>query len=228
MTGAATLILAAVPAAAQAPTRRSPATRVAVSVVARAGTPAVPVFDRPGSTVPSRTLSNPTKTDGSLVFLVDQLRPGWVEVLLPVRPNGSKGWIRAGDVSLATDPYRIVVALKPHRLTLYALNRVVVRDPVGIGTRETPTPGGEYYLTQLFRPPDPNGPYGPFAYSLSGFSNVLQTFEGGDAIIGLHGTNQPQLVGRDVSHGCIRLTNDKITQLAGLLPLGTPVQIVAR
>ena len=229
---ATALLLAAAPGGAKAPgpsTRQSPvATRVTVSLVAEAVTHEVPIFDRPGSTTPSRTLSNPTKTAGSLIFLVDRLQPGWLQVLLPVRPNDSTGWIRDSDVSLSTDPYRIVVALKSHQLTLYALNRAVLRDPIGVGTRETPTPGGRYYLTQLFRPPDPNGAYGPYAYSLSGFSNVLQTFEGGDAIIGLHGTDQPQFVGQDVSHGCIRLTNDKITQLAGLLPLGTPVQIVNR
>lgn len=203
-----------------------PATRVTLSVVAQAVTAQVPVFDRPGSAATSRTLSNPTKTAGQLVFLVDQIQHGWFKVLLPVRPNGSTGWIRASDARLSTDPYRVVVALKTHQLTLYALNKVVLRDPVGIGTKETPTPGGRYYLTQLFRPPNPDGAYGPYAYSLSGFSNVLQSFEGGDAIIGLHGTNQPQFVGHDVSHGCIRLTNDAITQLAALLPLGTPVQIV--
>jgi lipoprotein-anchoring transpeptidase ErfK/SrfK len=55
---------------------------------------------------------------------------------------------------------------------------------------------------------------------------VLTTFQGGDAIIGLHGTNHPELLGHDVSSGCIRMRNESITKLAGILPLGTPVTIV--
>jgi lipoprotein-anchoring transpeptidase ErfK/SrfK len=50
---------------------------------------------------------------------------------------------------------------------------------------------------------------------------------GGDAIIGIHGTNKPKLVGQDVSAGCIRIKNEDIRTLARRLPLGTPVQIRA-
>jgi lipoprotein-anchoring transpeptidase ErfK/SrfK len=148
-------------------------------------------------------------------------------VLLPVRPNGTTGWIHSGDVVLSNDPYRITVELGRHRVTVTNKGRLILRTPVGIGKASTPTPGGGYYLTQLFAPADPSGPYGPFAYSLSGYSNVLTTFQGGDAIIGLHGTNRPDLLGHDVSSGCIRMSNDAITKLAHLLPLGTPVVITA-
>ena len=44
--------------------------------------------------------------------------------------------------------------------------------------------------------------------------------------MGIHGTNQPQLIGDAVSHGCIRLDNDDIEALVDLqLPLGVPVFI---
>ncbi len=46
-------------------------------------------------------------------------------------------------------------------------------------------------------------------------------------MIGLHRTNEPKMIGKDVSHGCIRLSNDAITPLAQTVPLGTPVDIVA-
>ena len=77
------------------------------------------------------------------------------------------------------------------------------------------------------RPPDPKGPYGPYAFGLSGFSEVIHHFNGGDGVIGLHGTNQPAAVGHDVSHGCIRMRNSDISYLARLLPLGTPIRILA-
>jgi lipoprotein-anchoring transpeptidase ErfK/SrfK len=199
------------------------------AVVAYAVSNEVQVFATPGDATPVATLANPTTTDGQLVFLIDQLAPGgWLQALLPVKPNGTTGWIRASDVSLASNPYRIVVRLRAHRVTVLKNDEVVLRAPVAVGKRQTPTPGGRYYLTQLFEPPNPDGPYGPFAYSLSGFSEVLETFKGGDAIIGIHGTNQPDLVGEDVSHGCIRMTNDQITRLSKILPLGTPVSIRAR
>lgn len=195
------------------------------SVVAKALVPEVAVYDAPGAPAPSRVLANPTVTNGELVFLVDAAVEGWLLVLLPVKPNGSTGWIRAGDVSLATNPYRIVVNLDKHRLTVFNGDQRVLRKPVGIGKEQTPTPKGRYYITQLFQPPNPDGPYGPYAYALSGYSEVLETFKGGEAIIGIHGTNRPDLVGKDVSSGCIRLRNPAITRLASMLPLGTPVEI---
>ena len=74
---------------------------------------------------------------------------------------------------------------------------------------------------------NPNGIYGPYAYQLSGFSDVLLRFNGGTGVIGIHGTNEPWLLGKDVSHGCIHMSNAGITRLAHLLPLGVPVEIHA-
>jgi lipoprotein-anchoring transpeptidase ErfK/SrfK len=74
---------------------------------------------------------------------------------------------------------------------------------------------------------DPTGPYGQYAFGLSAFSNVLCHFGGGPREIGLHGTDEPQLLGTSMSHGCIRVNNSIIGRLAGILPLGTPV-VIAR
>ena len=92
-----------------------------------------------------------------------------------------------------------------------------------------PTPGGIYYLKELLQPPSPNGPYGTYAYGLSGFSNVLESFNGGPGVIGIHGTNDPSAIGTDVSSGCIRLNNAVIERLVNDigLPLGTPVESLA-
>ncbi|HEV8653035.1 MAG TPA: L,D-transpeptidase [Actinomycetes bacterium] len=198
-----------------------------MSTVAQARVRRVAVYAAPGAPAPARALANPQPSGAPLVFLVRQRRAAWLQVLLPVRPNGSTGWIRAGEVRLAQHDYRIVVALKAHQLTVYRGNRVVEREPIAVGKRDTPTPGGLYYTKELLRAPDPTGPYGPYAYGLSGFSNVLRSFAGSDAVIGIHGTNDPGALGHDISHGCIRMSNAGITKLAKLLPLGVPVQIVA-
>ena len=54
---------------------------------------------------------------------------------------------------------------------------------------------------------------------------MLNEFAGRDGVLGLHGTNFPQGIGTDVSHGCIRMSNHAITKLAHTLPIGTPVTI---
>ncbi len=62
---------------------------------------------------------------------------------------------------------------------------------------------------------------------LSAHSPVYTSFEGGDGQVGLHGTNQPSVLGTDVSHGCIRVANRVITRLARSVPLGTLVDIAS-
>ncbi len=81
------------------------------------------------------------------------------------------------------------------------------------------------FIRALLRAPTSGTVYGPYAYALSGFSQVLKTFDGSDAEIGIHGNDDPSVLGHDVSHGCIRMSNAGVTQLATLLPLGTPVDI---
>jgi lipoprotein-anchoring transpeptidase ErfK/SrfK len=151
----------------------------------------------------------------------------WVKVALPVRPNGSSGWVQMEQVSLKRTPYRLDIALGAHELKLYKDDELQQTYSIGVGTQETPTPGGTYYLRVLIKTTKPEGAYGPYAYGLNGFSQVLTDFAGGDGVIGLHGTNDPSTIGKDVSHGCIRLTNENITALAKILPLGTPVRIFA-
>ena len=89
----------------------------------------------------------------------------------------------------------------------------------------TATPTGTYFVVELLQQASPSGVYGPYAFGLSAFSNVFYSFGGGPGQIGLHGTNEPERLGTDVSHGCIRISNAGITRLARILPLGTPVKI---
>lgn len=203
-----------------------------VTWVAVAAKPEVAVFAEADDAVePIHRLANPTESGAPLVFMVDgrDTDGPWLKVNLPVRPNGSKGFVRSDDVTLQTTDYRVKVELGAHRLTVTRGEEVVVDTPIGVGRAETPTPGGVYYLKELLQPPNPDGAYGPYAYGLSGFSNnpELANFNGGDGIIGIHGTDEPDKIGTDVSHGCIRIRNEVITEMAGYLPLGTPVEIVA-
>ncbi|HEX5146076.1 MAG TPA: L,D-transpeptidase, partial [Conexibacter sp.] len=178
----------------------------------------------PGAARPWRRLGGP----GARVLLVRARRSGgWLRVLLPLRPNGSSGWIRAPRVALRADPFRVDVRLRAHRLTVRRGGAVVLRTPIGVGRAVTPTPHGLAYVTRLLRQPDPRGVYGPWAFGLSVYSPVLTSFGGGPGEVGIHGTDDPAGIGHDVSHGCIRLRNRAIARLARILPLGTPVFIHA-
>lgn len=203
------------------------------AVVATAGSPEVDVWADPADAEPAQTVTADDVVSVPeaipLTFLVIEEADEWVHVHLPVRPNGSTGWVRADDVTLATTDYRLEVRLTEHRLLLHRGDEVVLDAPVGLGREDVPTPGGVYYVKELLQPPEPGGPYGAYAYGLSGFSPVLDSFAGGDGVIGIHGTNDPDSVGVDSSHGCIRMYDEDVTRLVEEfgLPLGTPVEILA-
>ncbi len=203
------------------------------SFIAQAAVPTVSVYDAPGASTPSRQFQNPwfvnndPKLPVQTVFLVQEQRDDWVRVLLPVRPNGSTGWVRAGDVKLVPNRFRIDIDLSDHELVAYNGDQVVLQDTVAVGAPDTPTPIGKFYIVVLLKAPDPTTVYGPFAYGLSSHSETLSEFNGGDAEIGIHGNNDASVLGTDVSHGCIRMSNDQITRLTTMLPLGTPVVVHA-
>jgi lipoprotein-anchoring transpeptidase ErfK/SrfK len=108
--------------------------------------------------------------------------------------------------------------------TLNRNGRDVFRAKVGVGTTQYPTPAGEFYVrTRLAGYDDPF--YGPVAFGTSARSPVLTDWPGG-GFVGIHGTDQPELIPGRISHGCIRLRNIDILRLARLMPLGTPITIV--
>lgn len=201
------------------------------TLVAHAVVAQVTAYAGPGSSNVIADFSNPTIHGGPLVFQAltepgsELVESGWLPVLLPMRPNGTTGWIRTADVELTRNPYRIEVDVDDFILTVFRGDQRHFATRVGIGVGETPTPLGSFYLLELLRPSDPGGIYGPYAYGLNGFSETLSSFAGGDGVIGIHGTNQPEALGTRVSHGCIRVDNDAIVEMADYLPLGTPVVI---
>ncbi len=150
---------------------------------------------------------------------------GWLHVELPIRPNGSSGWVPTGTVRLTWTAYAVHVDLASRTVVVTNGDRTVVQVSAAVGASRTPTPPDETYLWELVRPDNPHGAYGPYIFGLAEFSDAYATFNGGEAQIGLHGNDDTSSIGRPVSHGCVRIDNGVITELAGLLPLGTPVSI---
>jgi len=198
---------------------------------AHAGISPVPLYVTPGGPRSTQVVNNPNENKVAATFLVKTRNThvagvDWLEVYLPIRPNGATAWVKLSDVTVTFTDLRVVVGLAEHHLEVLSADKPLLEFPAGIGRGETPTPGGVFFIKELLKPTNPDGVYGPAAFGLSGFSNVLtNSAEFPNGVIGIHGTNEPQLVGTDVSHGCIRLRNSDIKQLVGLLPLGTPVQI---
>jgi lipoprotein-anchoring transpeptidase ErfK/SrfK len=199
---------------------------------AQAKGPELGIYDSPSAPAPAKTVPNPwllnNEADKQIpqVFLVEEQRPDWVKVLLADRPNGSTGWVRASDVQLTPNPYHMQVRLGDHKISVFQGTNSIYEGQVATGASNTPTPPGKYYTRVLIQAPDPNTVYGPFAYGLSAHSEVLNEYNGGDAEVGVHGNNDASVLGKSVTHGCIRMDNDEITKLSKVLPLGTPVEIV--
>jgi hypothetical protein len=149
----------------------------------------------------------------------------WVRARLALLPNGTTGWVpRASLSGYRSVRTRLVVNLERRRATLLRDGRAVLRAPVGIGEPQWPTPRGRFYVrNKLVR--YRSDFYGPLAFGTSARSPVLTDWPGG-GFVGIHGTNQPDLIPGQVSHGCIRMRNPDIERLGKLMPVGTPITII--
>ena len=146
----------------------------------------------------------------------------WLKLSLPTRPNGSTGWVRAGSVQLRPVTRTVVIDLSARKLRVLERGTTRFATRVAIGRRGMETPRGLFYITATFRPTERY--LGSYAFETSAYSKLSEWPGGG--VVGLHGTSQPALLGKAVSHGCVRLSNAAALVLKRLAPAGTPVRIV--
>lgn len=118
-----------------------------------------------------------------------------------------------GPKDVATDQHRIVIDTYTSSLTLFEHDAVVKKYPVAVGKGETPTPPGEWRVTN--KSMNWGGGFGTRWHGL----NVPW------GIYGIHGTNQPHAIGQHVSGGCIRMFNEDVEELYDTIAVGTPVTI---
>src|SRR3954454_386062 len=182
--------------------------------------------------------STKAKTVGKLHFNTEDKRPEiylalqmytdakgneWVQTQLPGRPNGRLGWVpREGLGEFHLIHTQLVVSRKGLRATLYKNGKKIFSAPVGVGKSSTPTPGGKFWIREKLKGFGPV--YGPLAFGTGAYSTKLSDWPGG-GVIGVHGTNEPNLVPGRPSHGCIRMRNKDILRLNRLMTLGTPLLI---
>jgi lipoprotein-anchoring transpeptidase ErfK/SrfK len=154
-------------------------------------------------------------------------RSRWVRVLLPRRPNGTQAWIPRAAVELSTTTLRLRVRLEAHRVEVWRAGRLAASYPAAVGTGSTPTPVGLFAIQDPVASNAEQRSYlGPYILTLTAHSAVLRAFMGGDGLVAIHGTNAPGLLGGNVSHGCIRVSNGAVMALHRLVKPGTPVEVV--
>ena len=150
----------------------------------------------------------------------------WLHVRLPVRPNGTTGWIRR-EAAAELRVVRRALVLDRARLTGRLVRdgtEVLWSGPIGIGTERWPTPAGRFYVRSRFVPPWGDPLYGSFLIETSALA-PNPPWPGGD-FIAVHGTNRPELLPGRVSKGCVRVHDDDVLELRKLLPVGAPVRIL--
>ena len=149
----------------------------------------------------------------------------WVELSLPGRPNGGRGWVPRASVELNRAQRRIVVLRGARQLQVRRISdgKVLFRAPVAVGMPGAETPlGRNYYVAARFVPR--NQFFGSYALETSAYSRLSDWPGGG--VVGIHGTDRPGLIGQAVSHGCIRMFNRDVDRLRRLAPLGTPINVL--
>lgn len=174
--------------------------------------------------VPTLTPEDTTNLVVAVGRATDDAGDVWVRVQLAVLPNNTTGWVpRSALGGYVTVRTHLKIDRNRLTATLYRDGRPVFRAPVGIGQPAWPTPRGRFYVRNKLED-FANPAYGPLAFGTSARSPVLTDWPAG-GYIGIHGTDQPELLPGRVSHGCIRLRNEDILRLDALMPVGTPITI---
>lgn len=152
----------------------------------------------------------------------------WLRVLLPLRPNGSTGWISRDRVLLARTPYWIDLSTRRRLVSVFRDGVLVRRFRAVVGAPATPTPQGLFSIYDPIRQTPVDGFLGPWALHLTAFSTVLENFGGGPGRVAIHGRDGASLrdpLGSALSHGCVRVDNRHVIWLAHHAVPGTPVAI---
>jgi len=152
----------------------------------------------------------------------------WVEVLLPKRPNGTRGWVPQDVLVVSRTRVRVAIDLSDRKVRVFRAGKRVMSASIAIGKPGTPTPTGTAFaIAERIDTNMPGGFLGPIVLPLTGFSETLNEFAGGDGRVAIHGTSLPGLIGTRASHGCMRMRNADVVRFARLARPGTPVAIRA-
>jgi lipoprotein-anchoring transpeptidase ErfK/SrfK len=216
--------------AVSSPSPAPPSPPVPAGTLVAATKGAIPGYAAPGAAAPAMTVPGTWYGYPSELPVVTTT-PGWLQVRLAQRPNESTVWVREQDVTLTNTSYAILLDLATMHLGVYDDGTQIFDFPAGIGAPDDPTPPGQYFVAMQATPPS-GADYGAFMLVTSDHSDAIADWEGsGDAIIAIHGpidAYDDSLIGDNgaaISHGCIRLHDADLAQLA-MVPSGTPIDVI--
>jgi lipoprotein-anchoring transpeptidase ErfK/SrfK len=174
-----------------------------------------------------RTLTTKTEFRSPRILAVTKRRDGWVAIRTEKLGNGKVGWVRESSGRLFSQPRTIEIDLSRRRLTVRHRGKVEQRIKVAVGAPGTQTPTGWFAVTDRLHTGGAAGPYGCCILPLTARQpNIAQGWGGGDRIA-IHGTTKTAVLGKAVSHGCVRVGNRQMRRLMRGVRLGTPVRIKA-
>lgn len=113
-----------------------------------------------------------------------------------------------------------VIDQSDHTITITA--DTTATYPVGLGAKGWETPTGVFTITGAYRTENPDGSYGPAIVTTTAVGRASGEFNGAIAI---HGTNRPELVGGNPSHGCVRMLNADVVEVATTVEAGSLLYI---
>jgi lipoprotein-anchoring transpeptidase ErfK/SrfK len=121
----------------------------------------------------------------------------------------------------------IVVSLEDHKLALVEDGQVKKVYTVAVGKPSTPSPVGIFTIERRVANPTYQhngkivlpGPHNPVGTRWMGLSKHGY---------GIHGTNEPNSIGKSASHGCIRLSRGDLEELYSLVSVGDTVELVGQ
>jgi hypothetical protein len=186
----------------------------------------VALHTSPGGRVVGRVGAR-TEFGSMRVFWIERSRGAWFGVPAPELPDGRLAWIRDDPeaLELSQTHFRITADVSQQRLELHYGDRVLDRFPVSVGSPSSPTPLGDFAVTDGLVGRGLGPWYGCCVLALSGHQPNLPAGWIGGNRMAIHGT--PGSIGGATSHGCLRASDPDMISLFARVPLGTPVFIRA-
>ena len=137
--------------------------------------------------------------------------------------------LEQSPIAVMVKQTKVVIRLESRKLELYEADELVKSYDIAVGQDDWETPVGDFTVVDMRRDPVwqhpitkeavEAGPDNPLGSRWIGFA-----FDSGYHI-GIHGTNQEELVGQAVSHGCVRMRDEEIQELFTELAIGTPITV---
>jgi lipoprotein-anchoring transpeptidase ErfK/SrfK len=179
----------------------------------------------PVPTVPAVPVPAPPASPFDLPKSIPTVSPG----AMPVVPPVAQPMAQPAPAVPAEETIRLVVQRGKRQVMVYRGKTVVAKYPIAVGKKGWETPIGEFkvlskeenpifksFKTGVVIEPGPDNPLGV---------RWIGIWTDGKTQLGFHGTDQPELIGKAVSHGCLRMHNKDVTALYQYVQMGTVVTV---